>query len=182
MTLTFDWYLQGSSDTKIDDTDKLLFSSGEFDERIVAGKCNDSTHVKTDVGANKSDGNSPNNNKYLTNSTASLNGGLPRNINTVLDSEATIKLELNLGDDFQVEDAIFYAYQESSNVSPDGLIFYSAETGNSKWSDIGGRGNALELGDKTIDSNKQTYYLLASVCLTAGGRQTGTMKFEGVIK
>jgi hypothetical protein len=179
-TMEFNWYLQGTSDTEISETDSLLFASGTFGSRIVVDDCNDSTHVKTEAGTDKSSGNTPNNVKYISGTTADW-GDSTEDLDQILDGECTIKLEITHTGDFQVSDAKFYAYSSSTSTAPDGLDFYAAESGDASWTQAETHSSALSPADQTGDDTTHTFYISTSVCLTDGGRNEGKMRFEGLI-
>lgn len=63
---TFTWYLQGTSPTTIDATDKFQFAGGTFDSAITVGAYNASSHVKSSGNADDSSGNGPKNSKFIS--------------------------------------------------------------------------------------------------------------------
>jgi hypothetical protein len=67
MMATFTWALQGGTPTTVGATDIVqLAGSAGFDSKITVGEYNDTTHVKSNVGANDSSGNTPNNVKFIS--------------------------------------------------------------------------------------------------------------------
>lgn len=178
----FTWYLQGTTDTEIAETDILQFASTGFNSRIVVDDYNESTHVKTSVGADKSSANTPNNNRYVSSNQVSINEGANQSLSTVVDSEATLLIKIEDVASFQVEDAIFFVYNGTSVATPPvDLDFQVAEVGNTDFTQALGKGDALALDDKTVASTEQNYYIVASLSPEDFGTKTGTMCFEGVL-
>ena len=164
---TFTWYLQGSTDTEIADTDNLQFAAGTFDSKITVDAYNDSTHVKADDDSDKSSGNSPVNNNY---DEASL---------PLSDAECALKVNFAHTSDVEVENAIFYAYDGTTTTNaPDGVTFQAAESGDSTWTAVGGSGSALALDDKTTAASSHDYFLPVSAKPTSVGAKTGKMRME----
>ncbi len=174
-------YLQGTTPTEIAATDKLQFAGGAFDGKITVDEYNDSSHVKTDANADKSSANTPNNNKYVSSSTVSLNGGGAVNLNTATTSQCALNINFDYStSEVEISDAIFYAYDGSTTTdAPVGVIFQAAEQGDSNWTEAGGSGSALSLDDKTVAANEHNYYILVSAKPTSIGAKTGKFRYEG---
>lgn len=167
------WYLQGNIDTEIDKTDVLLFADMYFNSGLLVGDYNKTTHVKTDLGVNKSDGNEPNNNRYVSINKVSINEGTNKNLNTVSNAEAIIKLEVENDTDFTVEDAIIYLIGNN-------IDFQIAEIGNTNFTKVIDITTALQLNNKTTPAKKHTYYLVASMSPATFGTLSSKLKFQGV--
>lgn len=179
---TFTWYLQGTTDTEITETDVLQFASTGFNSRIVVDDYNESTHVKTSGGVDKSSANTPNNNRYVSSNQVSINEGANQSLSTVVDNEATLLIKIEDVSSFKIEDVIFYVYNGASvNTPPVDLDFQVAEVGDTDFTQALGRAFALALDDKTVASTEQNYYILASLSPENFGTKTGTMRFEGVL-
>jgi len=164
---TFEWSLQGTTDTTIADTDKLQFAAGTFDSKITVDSYNDSTHVKADDDSDKSSGNSPVNNNY---DEASL---------PLSDGDCALKVNFAHTSDVEVENAIFYAYDGTTTTdAPDGVTFQAAESGDSTWTEAGGSASALALDDKTTAGQSHDYFIAVSAKPTSVGAKTGKMRME----
>lgn len=178
--MIFTWKLQGVSDTEISETDYLLFSAGTYNTNIIVGEFNDSTHVKTDAGVDKSSANTPNNNKYISATEVSLNGGATQDLDTATDSDAVLTINVTDGT-FAIEDALFFTFDGSSpSQQALGLDTYSAEVGDTNWSHSINRTHALALTDKISDTSHD-YFILLSISPTNPGICNGTMRLEGVM-
>ena len=175
----FTWELQGETDTTIADKDKLQFAAGTFDSKIKVDEYNDSTHVKADDDSDKSSGNSPVNNKYVSETEVSVDGGTAKALDTITDSECALKVNFAHGSDVEVENAIFYAYDGTSTTdAPDGITFQAAESGDDTWTNAEGSASALALDDKTTAGQLHDYFIGASARPTSVGEKTGKMRME----
>ena len=178
---TFTWYLQGTTNTEIAETDILQFAGMGFNSTIIVGDYNKSTHVKTSAGADKSSANTPNNNRYVSSNQVSINEGANQSLSTVINSKATLLIKIEDLATFQVEDAIFFVYKGTTTTPPADLDFQVAEVGDTDFTQALGKGDALALDDKTVASTEQNYYIVASLSPEDFGTRTGTMRFEGVL-
>jgi hypothetical protein len=178
--MEFNWYLQGDSDTELGKTDTLLFCDETFESPIKIRDCNESTHVRTIVGIDKSSENSPNNVKYISGTEADWGDGI-EDLDQIQDSECTLKIVISDVSSFQITHGKFYAFSDDIIGATDGLEFYSAESGDSNWTQSEGQGNALDLGDKSADTT-HNYFISASICISDGGTNNGQMRFEGLIE
>jgi hypothetical protein len=178
---TFTWYLQGTTNTEIAETDILQFAGMGFNSTIIVGDYNKSTHVKTSAGADKSSANTPNNNRYVSSNQVSINEGANQSLSTVINSKATLLIKIEDLATFQVEDAIFFVYKGAVATPPADLDFQVAEVGDTDFTQALGKGDALALDDKTVASTEQNYYIVASLSPEDFGTRTGTMRFEGVL-
>lgn len=152
---TFTWTLQGATPTTIDATDRVqMAGAGGFDSKITVGQYNDTTHVKTSANANKSSANTPRNNKFLTSTTVSVNGGGSTSLSAT--SQANCALKINFADPASVAitGAIFYAYDGTTPATPPvGITFKAAEQGDASWTDAEGSGSPVTLNDKTANTS-----------------------------
>lgn len=174
---TFEHTLQGSTDTTIADTDTLQFANGTFDGKITVDEYNDSTHVKDDTDSDKSDGNTPNNVKYISNSEADWGDGT-ENLDQITDAECTLKINFSHDSSVATEDAVFYAYDglDTAN-APDGMTFYAAESGDASWTNAEGSGSALELDDQSSDTSHD-FYIAVSAKPDSVGSKSGKYRCE----
>lgn len=183
---TFTWYLQGTSPTTIDATDIVQFAgSGGFDTKVTVGEYNDTTHVKSSGGANDSSGNTPNNNKFIsqTGGTAGDSqgdwGDGTEDIDQILTSECALKINFSDASSVITESAVFYAYDGSTTTSaPTGVTFVAAEQGDANWTAAEGSGSAVSITDDTA-ATSHDYYLLASVSPDSVGlKDAFTLRIE----
>lgn len=160
---TFTWTIQGGTPTTVDATDKVqLAGSGGFDSKITVGQYNDSTHVKTSGAANKSSGNSPRNNKFLTSTTVSIDGAGGINLNTASNANCALRINFSDAASVAITGAIFYAYDGTTPATPPvGITFKAAEQGDASWTDAEGSGAPVTLNDKTANTSHD-YYVLVS--------------------
>lgn len=169
---TYTWTLQGTSPTTIDASDKIQFAGGTFDSAIQVGQYNDSTHVESSGGANDSSANTPRNNKYLTSTTVSVNGGASKALNTITTAECALKINFAHSPAVAVQDHIFYAYNgTTTTVGPTGVTFRAAEQGNTSWSTPAGSGAALALGNRAA-ATSHDYYIAISASPDSVGEKT----------
>lgn len=167
---TFTWTLQGSTPTTIDATDIVQFAgSGGFDSKITVAAYNDTTHVESSVGADDSSGNTPNNNKFI--SQAGGTGGDSQadwgdgteDIDAILDAECTLKINFADASSVATTSAIFYAYDGTTPATaPTGVTFVAAESGDANFTGAEGSGSGLTLTDQGA-STSHDFYILASV-------------------
>jgi len=175
---TFTWLLQGTTPTTIDATDIIQFAAATFDSAITVGAYNDSTHVESSVGANDSDGNTPNNVKFISatggtggDSQADWGDGT-EDLDAILDGECTLKI--TFADDASVTTTgcIFYAYDGSTTTAvPTGVTFYAAEKGDANWTNAEGSAAAVSITDDTA-STSHDYYIAVSASPESVGEKT----------
>lgn len=177
---TFTWQLQGSTPTTIGATDIVQFAgSGGFDSKITVGAYNDTTHVKSSVGANDSTANTPHNNKYLTSSTVSLNGAASSSLSIAATTACALKINFSDAASVITTGAIFYAYNgTTTTTAPTGVTFQAAEQGDAAWANAGGSAAAVTITDDTT-ATSHDYYLLVSASPTSVGlKDAFTLRVE----
>ena len=178
--MPFTHELQGTTPTEIDATDVLQFAgSTGFDSRIKVDEYNESTHVKTSGGANKSSANTPRNNQFVTASTISVDGAAAVNLNTIENSDAALKINFSDSESVAVEEAKFFSYDGSDTaVAITGLNFRAAEVGDTNWTEAEGSASALDLGDKETPATSHDYFIAVSASPTSVGAKTGSYRIE----
>ncbi len=161
---TFIWTLQGTSPTVIDLTDIIQFAGAAFGNALFVGNYNDSTHVKTAAGANKSSGNTPHNTKRINSTHYSLDGGA----STLLDAshpatgECPLKINFSHGSSVVTTDHILYAYDAANTLNgPVDVDFYCAEQGDSTWTQANGSASALTVTDDTAATSHDFFFLIS---------------------
>jgi hypothetical protein len=167
-TITFS--LQGVTPTVIAETDKLqLAGASGFDSRIKVSEFNDTTHVKTSGGADKSAANTPNNVKFISqtggtegDSQADWGGGT-EDLDAITDAEATLKVNFSDATEVSVEDAVFYSYDGTTPATaPIGMTIKAAEVGDTNFTDAEGSGSPLALADQTTPAESHDYFVVVS--------------------
>lgn len=179
---TFVFTLQGTSPTTIDATDKIQFAGASgFDSQITVGEYNDTTHVESSVGANDSSGNTPNNNKFI--SQAGGTGGDSQadwgdgteDIDQITNAEATLKINFSHGSAVALTNVKLYTYVTSDATPITDLDVRLAEVGDTNFVQAEGSGAALTLNDSASNTSHDKY-VLASVSPESVGEKTGKLK------
>lgn len=189
---TFTWTLQGSTPTVIDNGsgDILRFSGAAFADAIYVGEYNDSTHVKTSGGADKSSGNTPNNVKFISqtggtggDSQADWGDGT-EDLDQITEAEATLEINVADASNVTVVDAVFYSYDPGQTTADAlaGQDVRAAEVGDANWTEIEGSGNALALDDSSTPAMSHDFYIAVSKSPTAIGIKSDKLRFEAVIQ
>lgn len=178
---TFTFTLQGTSPTTITSgSDVIEFcGSGGFGTTIATGSYNDTTHVRTNPSTDKSSGNTPRNNKFI--SQAGGTGGDSQadwgdgteDIDAVLDAECALKINFADASSVSTSSAIFYSYDGTTETTPaSNLDVRAAESGDANFSSPEGKGtDDLTLTDQGA-STSHDFYILLSVSPSAVGLNT----------
>lgn len=179
---TYTWTLQGTSPTTIEATDKLQFAgAGGFDTNITVAAYNDTTHVESSGGANDSSGNTPNNNKFISQTGGTGGdsqgdwGDGTEDIDAILQAECTLKINFAHGTSVAVSSHTIYAYNTSDATPPTEVDFRIAELGDTNWTEAEGSGAALAVGD-SASATSHDFYFLVSVSPTTVGAKTFKLK------
>ena len=189
--IAFAWYLQGITPTEIDpDADDVLrFAGALFADPIYVAAWNDSTHVKTDAGADKSSGNTPNNVKFI--SQAGGTGGDSQadwgdgteDLDAITDAEATLHVNISDAANFTITDLVFFSYNGVDvAVAPTGMNVKAAEVGDANFTDAEGSGSPLELADSSTPATSHDFYIAVSKSPTVVGLQESVDRLEGVMQ
>jgi len=187
---TFVWELQGTTPTVIDTQDILQFAGPSgFDDPIFVGEYNDTTHVKDgDDDSNKSSGNTPRNNKFISQSGGAggksqvqVDGGATELLDALTSGDAALHIDITEAVAVTITDAVFYTYNGVTPATPaSGVDVRAAEVGDTNFTQAEGSGSALQLDDQASATNHD-YYIVISQSPTAVGTKAATMRFEGVI-
>ena len=181
---TFTHTLQGVSPTVLDATDILQFAAAAFDSKIKVGEYNGGTHVKTAADADKSSGNTPNNNKFI--SQAGGGGGDSQadwgdgteDLDAITTAEAALKINFSDAASVITEDAVFYAYDGSTPATPPvGITFVAAEVTDTNFTAAEGSGSPLELADQ-IAGTSHDFFIVPSASPDSVGAKTGAYRIE----
>lgn len=175
---TFTWTLQGTSPTTIDATDIIQFAGATFDSPITVSSYNDSTHVESSVGANDSDGNTPNNVKFISQSGGGGGdsqadwGDGTEDIDAITNGEATLKITFAHGSAVATTGAIFYAYDGTTPATaPTDIDVRAFEVGDTNFTEAEGSGSALALDDNTAGTS-HNYFIGVSCSPASVGEKT----------
>lgn len=186
---TFIWELQGTSPTTIGATDILQFAGAGFDDPVFVGQYNDSTHVKSNVGADDSSGNSPRNNKFISQtggaggkSEVQVDGGGTELLDALTNGDAALHLDLTDAGAVSIADAVFYSYDGSTPATPaPGIDVRAAEITDTNFTQAEGSAAALALADQGTPATNHDYYIVISKSPTSAGLKPDVLRFEGVI-
>jgi hypothetical protein len=188
MALVFAWKLQGTTPTTIADTDKLQFAGAAFDDPIFVSSYNDSTHVKSSGGSDLSAANTPNNNKFISQtggaggkSQVQVNGGGTVLLDSLSNANASVKITVTNDSAVATSDGVFYTYDGSTPATPaSGVDTRVAEIGDTNFTEAEGSGAAMVLDDQASNTT-HNFYIAISQGPTATGLKTGKMRIELVI-
>jgi hypothetical protein len=172
---TYTFTLQGTSPTTIDATDLIQFAGAAFGNALFVGNYNDTTHVETAAGANKSSGNTPHNTKFVDATHFILDGGASTLLTTLVPTTAQCPLKINFshGVAVTITNHIIYAYNgATTTVAPTEVTFKIAEQGDTSWSTAGGSGAAMTVNDHLSANTSHDFYFLISASPTAVGLKT----------
>jgi hypothetical protein len=183
---TFTWYLQGGSPTTIEATDIVQFAGATgFDSKVTVGEYNDTTHVKSSVGANDSSGNTPNNNKFISQSGGTGGdsqadwGDGTEDLDQITDAECALKINFSDASSVSTEDAIFYAYNGTTPATaPTGVTFVAAEGGDANWTGAEGSGSALALDDQGASTSHDFYIAISASPDSVGLKDAFALRIE----
>jgi len=162
MSLEQTWALQGTTPTTIEATDLIQFSDGTFDNPITVASYNDGTHVRASGGTDDSDGNTPNNVKYVASGTGDWGDGT-ESLADITDGECTLKLTISESTSITVTDITMYAYDGTTPATgPVGVVVYMAESGDAAWTEVDGSGTALSITDSDTPATDHYFYVAVS--------------------
>jgi hypothetical protein len=183
---TFTWTLQGSTPTTIEATDIIQFAGAAgFDSKVTVSAFNDTTHVKSSVGANDSSANTPHNNKFIsqTGGTAGDSqadwGDGTEDLDAITTAEAALKINFAHGSSVITEDAIFYAYDGSTTTAvPTGVTFHCAEVGDTNFTNAEGSAAALALDDNTTGTSHDFFIVISASPESVGLKDAFALRIE----
>lgn len=183
---TFAWQLQGGSPTTIDSQDVLQFAGGTFDSPIPVNTYNESTHVKDgDDDSDKSSSNTPNNNKFVSQSGGTGGdsqadwGDGTEDLDQITNGEAALKVNFSDASSVEVVDAVIYSYDGSTPATPASNVDVRlAEVGDANFTEAEGSGAALALTDQDTPATSHDYYIVASMSPATAGLKTGKLRME----
>src|SRR3989304_2415757 len=183
---TYIWTLQGVTPTTIDATDIIQFAgAGGFDTAITVGAYNSSTHVESSVGADDSSGNTPENNKFI--SQAGGTGGDSQadwgdgteDIDQILTSECSLKINFSHGTSVTTTNHILYAYNGSVQATgPTEVDFRAAEQADANFTEAEGSGAPVTVNDDTTATSHDFYFLISASPTTVGEKTAFKIRDE----
>lgn len=183
---TYTWVLQGTSPTTIDATDIIQFAgSGGFDTAITVGQYNDTTHVESNVGANDSSGNTPNNNKFVSqtggtggDSQADWGDGT-EDLDQITDAECALKITFAHSPAVAITNHILYAYNGSATATgPTEVDFRAAEQGDANFTEAEGSGSAVSVTDSGSATSHDFYFAISASPTTVGEKTAFKIRDE----
>ena len=176
---TFTWNLQGTTPTTIDATDIIQFANATFDSAVVVSEYQDTTHVETSVGGDKSSGNSPHNTKYLTSSTLSLNGASSSNVVDLTTGNCPLKINFSDASSVATSGAVLYGYDGTTTTAvPTGVTFQAFEQGDSAWTNAEGSGSAVSIADQTASTSHDYYFGISASPESVGTKTDFKIRIE----
>lgn len=175
---TFTWTLQGSTPTTIEATDLIQFAGATFDSAITVNSYNDSTHVESSVGADDSSGNTPHNNKFISqtggtggDSQADWGGGT-EDLDQITTAECALKVNFADASSVTTTSNLFYAFDGTTPATaPTGIDVRAAEQGDANFTEAEGSGSPVTITDDTA-STSHDYYIALSCSPTTVGEKT----------
>lgn len=153
-----------------------FYGPAGHNDPISVGDWNDSTRLRTAAGE---DGGALPNCKYLTDSTVDIGGG-SQDVNTVLDHECTLHIQVTMDSEVETSNSYFDSYGTTTSEAPgDGNLSVKAfERGDAAWADIGPPATArLALEDQAA-ATTHDYYIAVSVSPTGYGALTFTLRIS----
>lgn len=160
----------------VDTDDKIWWSGASYGTNVIVGSYQDSTHISDSTDAHLCTTNHVNNTKYLTGSTASINGA---GSSALPIPTGSCGLKFNFSDAASVatSGASFYAYNGTTDTTAmAGVTFQAAQGGvSSSWVAANGSGSALTLANQSA-STTHDFYIATSVSPTSTGQKTGSVK------
>jgi hypothetical protein len=182
---TYTWTLQGGTPTTIEATDLIQFAGATFDSAITVGAYNDSIHVESSVGANDSSGNTPENNKFVS-QTGGTGGDSQANwgdgtedLDQITTAECSLKINFSHGSSVTTTGHILYAYNGSSTATgPTEVDFRAAEQGDANWTEAEGSGSAVSVTDDTTATSHDYYFAISASPTTVGEKTAFKIRSE----
>lgn len=183
---TYTWVLQGSTPTTIEATDLLQFAGASgFDDPITVGEYNDTTHVESSVGANDSSGNTPNNNKFISQSGGTGSdsqadwGDGTEDIDAILEAECTLEINFAHGSAVAVSGHTIYAYDGTTPATaPTDIDFRIAELADTNFTNAEGSGSAMSVADSSSATSHDFYFLVSASPDSVGEKTAFAIRSE----
>lgn len=184
---TFTWTMQGSTPTTIDPTDIIqLAGPGGFDDEITVNEYNDTSHVESNVGANDSSGNTPNNNKFISqtggtggDSQADWGDGT-EDLDQITNAEALLLINFSDAASVATTGVIVYCYDGTTPATaPPGVDVRAAEVGDANFTQAEGSGSPVTITDDTAATSHDWYVVFSAGPTSVGLKEDFTIRVEG---
>lgn len=178
---TYTWTLQGTAPTTIDGTDVIQFAGLAFGNALFVGNYQDTTHVKTSAGVNKSLGNSPHSTKFVDANHFILDGGASTPLSATVPATTDCPLKINFahGSAVAVTSHLIYAYDSSNTLNPPlDVVFKIAERSNTSWTEAGGSAAALVVGDRAAAVSHDFFFLVSASPQSVGLKSNFVIRDE----
>ena len=175
---TFQWDLQGVSNTIIDVDDKLEFASGTFGSRIYLGQYNDSMHVRNSGDTDDSAGNSPVNVKYISTTEGDWGSGT-QGVTNITQAESTLKINFSDASAVTTLNTQLYAYDGASTGTPPiGVDFKAFEQGSTVWVTPMTGSSVLSLADQGATTSHDFFIPVSASPTSTGVKDNFTIRLE----
>jgi hypothetical protein len=182
---TFTWTLQGGTPTTIDDTDVIRFAGGAFATPVTVSEFQDSTHVRNSGGTDDSDGNTPNNSKFISNDGGTGGDGQgdwgdgTEDIDQITTAECPLKINFAHGSSVITTNGKLYAYDGSTTTAvPTDVTFWCAEQGDANWVNAEGSAAAMDIADNTTATSHDMYFLISASPESVGLKSAFRIRIE----
>src|SRR5690606_11152695 len=152
---------------------------------IQVGEYNDTTHVESSAGENDSSGNTPNNNKFISQSGGTGGdsqadwGDGTEDIDAITDAECALKINFADASSVAITEHILYGYDDggATTDAPDGVDLRLAESRDANFTQAEGSASALELTDSAA-ATSHDFFIIISASPTSVGEKTFTLRDE----
>jgi hypothetical protein len=154
---------------------RIVFAGSTFNDAIIG--FNDSTHVADGTGIHLCAGTHVNNLKFVTSTTASVNGSAPISL-PVATGQSSLLIEVLNFQKVVVSNVKIFAFDTTDSTPVSNVTIYALEGGiSTTWKDINAVANALSLTPVGGADTEHDFYVGLSMSPTAVGNRTGTLKF-----
>ena len=176
---------EGPELTEIEDTHKLYWQkAGAFayaaTSAIPVGEANGGFHIIDASNLELCDTGHPVNLAYGSAAgKVSINGAEEVDVDTVT-TDQCICLYVTCDPNGEITASSVFGYGATEADPPAGLVLYGFKQGDAAWADIGGSGNALDLGSSESAANHSKYFGL-SVKPSTRGSKSFTLKASATV-
>jgi hypothetical protein len=182
---TYTWYLQGASPTTIEATNIIQFAAATFGSPITVNAYNNTTHVESSVGANDSSGNTPKNNKFISqtggtggDSQVDVGAGTV-DLDSVTTGNCALKINFSHATSVVTTGHIVYAYDGTTTTAvPTEVDCRIAEQGDANWTEAEGSAAGCTITDDTTGTSHDYYILISASPTTVGAKTAFKIRSE----
>jgi len=182
MAISFEWRGHDGNDWNfvIQPTNLIgFYGSGGYGSPIEVGHYNDSMHIRTSESDDTDACPPPHltNIKYISDTECSVNGN--QMSLTAVQKENCIMIKVISDSAIKIIGSRLYAY-DGQNVDnpPQNVIVKAFKWGDSQWSDIGGRANAISLGTSDTATEHYFYFGISISPTSSGSATIFALRFE----